>query len=70
MIALKGLTKVVVCGAGALALTVASSWAIVESTEKAYWPTDIPTVVILARAERPAAEATKLARLAGTGLLQ
>ena len=70
MNALNGLTRVVVCGAAALTLTVASSWAILESTRYAYWPEDMPTVVILAKAERPAATVAKVARLGGTGLLQ
>jgi len=67
MNAVNGLTKVVVCGAAALALTVASAWTLVESTAKAYWPTDIPTVVILAKAER---STVQLAQAAAAGLLQ
>ena len=62
------LAKVVVCGAAAVALTVASSWVIVESTAMAYWPEDMPTVVIFAKAERPAT--VQLARSAAAGLLQ
>jgi uncharacterized membrane protein YqgA involved in biofilm formation len=62
------LAKVVVCGLAAVALTAASGWAIVHSTAKAYWPEDMPTVVILAKAERPAT--VQLARSAAAGLLQ
>ena len=62
------LTKVVVCGSAAVALTVASSWMIVESTAKAYWPEDMPTVVILAKAERAAS--VQLAQSTTAGLLQ
>jgi hypothetical protein len=51
MNAVKGLTKVVVCGSAAFALTVASSWALVTSNSVAHFATDMPTVVILARAE-------------------
>jgi len=43
-----------VCGAVAMMLTAASSWTFVESTARAYWPEDMPTVVILAKAEHAA----------------
>jgi hypothetical protein len=46
------MTKVVVCGLAAVVLTAASGWTFVESTARAYWPEDMPTVVILAKAER------------------
>jgi Na+(H+)/acetate symporter ActP len=68
MNAVNTVTRVVVCGAAALALTVASGWMIVESTAMAYWPEDMPTVVILAKAERSAS--VQLARSAAAGLLQ
>ena len=65
---MNALTKVVVCGAAAVALTVASSWMMIESTAKAYWPEDMPTVVILAKAERAAS--VQLAQSTTAGLLQ
>ena len=68
MNAVNALTKVVVCGVAAFALTAASSWVIVESTAKAYWHSDMPTVVILAKAERAAT--VQLAQSSTAGLLQ
>ena len=67
MNAVNGLTRVMVCGAVALALTVASSWTLLGSNKTAHWPADMPTVVILAKAEQATAT---LARAAATGLLQ
>jgi hypothetical protein len=61
------MTKVVVCGVAALSLTVASSWTFVESTATATFATDMPTVVIVAKAE---AAGMQLAKVASTGLLQ
>jgi hypothetical protein len=66
MNAVNGLTRVVVCGAVAVVLTVASGWTFVESKKMAHWPSDMPTVVILAKAEQTA----KLAQAATSGLLQ
>jgi hypothetical protein len=54
MNAVNVVTKVMVCGAVAVMLTAASSWTFVESTARAYWPEDMPTVVVLAKAESPA----------------
>lgn len=68
MNAMNALTKIVVCGVAAFALTAASSWVIVESTAKAYWHEDMPTIVILAKAERAAS--VQLAQSAAAGLLQ
>jgi hypothetical protein len=68
MNAVNSLSKVVVCGAAALALTVASSWAVVQSTATARYATDMPTIVILAKAERPAA--VHLTQSTTAGLLQ
>jgi hypothetical protein len=67
MNAVNGLTRVMVCGAAALALTVASGWTLLESNKTARWPADMPTVVILAKAEHATA---KLVQAAATGLLQ
>jgi hypothetical protein len=67
MNALGNLTKVVVCGMAALTLTVASAVTFHESTKMAYWPEDMPTVVILAKAER---QAVQVAGLGSAGLLQ
>jgi hypothetical protein len=67
MNAVNGLTRVMVCGAVAVALTVASGWTFVESNKTAHWPADMPTVVILGKAEQTTA---KLARASASGLLQ
>ena len=67
MNAVNGLTRVVVCGVAAFALTLASSWTMFESNKRAYWPADMPTVVILAKAEPATA---KPVQMAATGLLQ
>jgi hypothetical protein len=67
MNAVNGLTRVMVCGAVAMALTVTSAWAFVESNKTAHWPADMPTVVILAKAEQVTA---KLAQASASGLLQ
>ena len=68
MNAVNSLTKVMVCGVAAVVLTTASSFALVQSTARAYWPSDMPTVVILAKAERSAG--LQLAKAATAGLLQ
>lgn len=67
MNAVDNLKRVVVCGVAALALTVASAVTFHESTKMAYWPEDMPTVVILAKAER---QGVQVAGLAPAGLLQ
>jgi hypothetical protein len=66
MNAVNGLTKVVVCGAAAVALTVLSGWTFVQSTADAFYAADMPTVVILAKAEK----GTKLVQAGVSGLLQ
>jgi hypothetical protein len=67
MNAVNGLTRVVVCGLAAVVLTAASSWTFVASTADAYFASDMPTVIILAKAEVAPA---KLVQAAATGLLQ
>ncbi len=54
MNAVNVVTKAMVCGAVAVMLTAASSWTFVESTARAYWPEDMPTVVVLAKADHGA----------------
>lgn len=66
MKAVTGLAKGLVCGVAALVVTVASSWAFVESTSVAHW-VDMPTVVIVAKADR---NAVRLVQADSTGLLQ
>ncbi len=51
MNAVNGLTKVVVCGVAALAVTAVSSVAFLKSNSVVHFPTDMPTVVILAKAD-------------------
>ena len=65
MSAVNVMTKVAVCGLAAVILTVASGMSFVESTAKAFYATDIPTVVVMAKAE-PA----RLAQSNSAGLLQ
>ena len=65
MNAVNVMTKVAVCGLAAAMLTVASGMSFVESTAKAFYATDIPTVVVMAKAE-PA----RLAKNDVAGLLQ
>jgi len=67
MNAVNGLAKVVVCGAAAVALTFLSGWTFVQSTADAFYASDMPTVVILAKAERGPA---KLVQAGVSGLLQ
>lgn len=67
MNAVNGLKKMVVCGAAAVALTAISGWTFVQATADAYYASDMPTVVILAKAEKAA---TKLVQAGATGLLQ
>jgi hypothetical protein len=65
MNAVNVMAKVVVCGLAAVALTVGSGLGFVESTAKAFYASDMPTVVVMAKAE-PA----QLAQNASAGLLQ
>ena len=65
MNAVNGMTRVVVCGLAAMVLTVGSSLSFVESTAKAFYATDIPTVVVMAKAEP-----IQLAGNTSAGLLQ
>ena len=65
MSAVNVMTKVVVCGLAAMAMTVGSGMSFVESTAKAFYASDMPTVVVTAKAE-PA----QLAQNASAGLLQ
>jgi hypothetical protein len=67
MNAVNGLKKMVVCGAAAVALTAASGWTFVQSTADAFYAADMPTVVILAKAEKGP---TKLVQAGVSGLLQ
>jgi hypothetical protein len=65
MSAVNVMTKVAVCGLAAVMLTVGSGLSFVESTAKAFYATDIPTVVVMAKAEP-----VQLAGNASAGLLQ
>lgn len=67
MNAVNVMAKVVVCGLAAMALTVGASVSFVESTAKAFYASDMPTVVVLAKAD-PAGY--RLARNDSAGLLQ
>ncbi len=51
MNAVNGLTKVVVCGLAAVVLTAVSSVALFKSNTTVHFPSDMPTVVILAKAD-------------------
>jgi hypothetical protein len=51
MNAVNGLAKVMVCGVVAVVLTAASSVALLKSNSIVHFPTDMPTVVILAKAD-------------------
>ena len=59
-------TRVLVCGAMALTLTVGSGLGFVQSTARAYFATDIPTVIVLAKADH----VVQVAQNDATGLLQ
>jgi hypothetical protein len=61
------MAKVVVCGLAAMVLTVGSGVSFVESTAKAFYASDMPTVVVLAKAD-PAGY--QLAQNDTAGLLQ
>ncbi len=65
MSAVNVMARVVVCGLAAMALTVGSGMSFVESTAKAFYASDMPTVVVMAKAE-PA----QLAQNPSAGLLQ
>ena len=67
MSAMNVLAKVVVCGLAAMALTVGSGASFVESTAKAFYASDMPTVVVLAKADH---SGYQLARNGAAGLLQ
>ncbi len=51
MNAVNGLTKVVVCGMAAVALTATSSLALLMSNQTVQFPVDMPTVYVIAKAE-------------------
>ena len=61
------MAKVAVCGLAAMMLTVGSGVSFVESTAKAFYASDMPTVVVMAKAD-PAGY--RLAQNATAGLLQ
>lgn len=67
MNAMSVMSKVVVCGLAAMALTVGSGVSFVESTAKAFYASDMPTVVVSAKADHAGYQ---LARVAAAGLLQ
>lgn len=66
MSAVNVVAKVVACGLAAMALTVGSGVSFVESTAKAFYASDMPTVVVMAKAGR----GYQLARNGTAGLLQ
>jgi hypothetical protein len=51
MNAVNGLTKVMVCGMAAVALTATSSLALLMSNQTVQFPVDMPTVYVIAKAE-------------------
>lgn len=51
MNAVNGLTKIVVCGVAAVALTATSSFALLTSNQTVQFPADMPTVYVIAKAE-------------------
>jgi hypothetical protein len=67
MSALNVVSKVVVCGLAAVMLTVGTGASLVESTAKAFYATDIPTVVVMAKADH---SGYQLAQNGAAGLLQ
>jgi hypothetical protein len=67
MSAMNVMVKVVVCGVAAMALTVGSGVSFVESTAKAFYASDMATVVVTAKAD-PAGY--QLAQNGTAGLLQ
>ena len=67
MSAVNVMSKVVVCGLAAMVLTVGSGVSFVESTAKAFYASDMPTVVVRAKAD---ASGYQLAQNGAAGLLQ
>lgn len=67
MNAVNVVAKVVVCGVAAVMLTVGSGVSFVESTTKAFYASDMATVVVMAKAERAGYQ---LAQNGSAGLLQ
>ena len=67
MSAVNVMSKVVVCGLAAVMLTVGSGVSFVESTAKAFYASDMPTVVVMAKADRAGYQ---LAQTLSAGLLQ
>ena len=67
MSAMNVMSKVVVCGLAAMVLTVGSGVSFVESTAKAFYASDMPTVVVTAKADH---SGYQLAQSATAGLLQ
>ena len=61
------MAKVMVCGLAAAMLTVGSGVSFVESTAKAFYASDMPTVVVMAKADRAGYQ---LAQNGSAGLLQ
>ena len=51
MNAVNGLAKVLICGVAAVTLTAVSSVAMLKSNTTVHFPSDMPTVVILAKAD-------------------
>jgi hypothetical protein len=67
MSAVNVVAKVVVCGLTAVMLTLGSGVSFVESTAKAFYASDMPTVVVMAKADP---SGYRLARNDSAGLLQ
>jgi hypothetical protein len=67
MSAVNVVAKVVVCGLVATVLTVVSGVSFVDSTAKAFYASDMPTVVVRAKAD---SSGYQLAQNGSTGLLQ
>ena len=67
MSAVNVVAKVAVCGLVAVALTLGSSVSFVESTAKAFYASDMPTVVVTAKADH---SGYQLAQNDTAGLLQ
>ena len=67
MSAMNVMSKVMVCGLAAMVLTVGSGVSFVESTAKAFYASDMPTVVVRAK---PDHSGYQLAQNDAAGLLQ
>lgn len=67
MSAVNVMAKVMVCGLAAMVLTVGSGVSFVESTAKAFYVSDMPTVVIRAKANP---SGYQMAQNDSAGLLQ